>query len=174
MRYRVTEGFNSLTRRFVPGMEIDEAEIDGSVLAERWAEMGKIAAVEAVEPGLDPVAEQERLRLVWDDERHQKDDRVNRVGWPIRISDQALFGTVTANDPAVPQVEVTVPGEPARLYPRVAVDFVAASVAGDVIAPPEAPPPLQDRFRARNQSPGIAEPVVTPEVTDAPVAREIP
>lgn len=174
MRYRVTDSFNSLTRRFVPGMEIDEAELDGPVPAERWAEMGKIAAVEAVDPGLDPAAEQERLRLAWDDERHQKDDRVNRVGWPIQISDQALFGTVTANDPAVPQVEVTAPGEPTRLYPRSMVDFVAASVAGDVISPPEAPPPPPDRFRVRNQTPAISEPVATQEVTDAPVAREIP
>ena len=53
MRYVVTQPFNSLTRRFAAGAEIDADEIDGHIPPERWAERGYLSPgfVEPVSPG---------------------------------------------------------------------------------------------------------------------------
>lgn len=53
MRYVVTQPFNSLTRRFAAGAEIDADEIDGHIPPERWAELGYLSPVGS-EP--DPVS----------------------------------------------------------------------------------------------------------------------
>jgi len=45
MRYRVTEGFATPQRRFVAGIEIDAAEIDGPVSPEGWVRLGRLSPV---------------------------------------------------------------------------------------------------------------------------------
>lgn len=141
MRYSVTQPFQSLTRKFEPGMEIDESEIDGPVPAERWVEMGRIEPLPD-EPE-DFAAEQARLKAAWDAIRGSGvPEPVWLHGLPILIADEALYGGIVSDDDAA-TVDVQVFGEDhPRRYPRAALDLDARAVRGEYQADEPAPAPL--------------------------------
>ncbi len=128
MHYKVTEAFSTTHRRFLAGVEIDEAEIDGPITVERWVEMGRLAPVkENTEP--DFAAEQVRLQRAWEAEHYDFGPRAS-ADWPILIADQALYGIVTSADDSS-SVDIDIPGEDSRRYPRMSLDVDAGTVSGD-------------------------------------------
>ena len=63
MRYHVLQEFNTLTRRFKPGMEIDGTEIDSVVTIDRWLHKGVIKVVKPAQP--DFVSDQATMKSAW-------------------------------------------------------------------------------------------------------------
>lgn len=55
MRYRVIETVTTPLHRFEAGIEVDEVEIHGPLPVSRWVEMGRLEAVNDMQP--PPVAE---------------------------------------------------------------------------------------------------------------------
>lgn len=172
MRYAVVEGFNSLTRRFAPGAEVNETEIDGAVPLDRWVEMGKLKAVTESAAGVDLPTGQARLKAAWDTNRSSGAARPPGP-WPIFIADHALYGEVATDHPDAAVITVTVPGEDApRHYPRAAVDFENEIVSGDSVEPPapaaSAPPAEAPRLPASAAWSRASEPPVDHPAGDNP------
>lgn len=135
MKFRVIESFATAACRFLPGAEIAAEEIVGALSPEHWQRLGKIEPIpETADVKEDLPAGQARLKAAWDANRNNGVETSAGV-WPIFVSDLSLYGEVSGDEEA-PRIEVTIPGvEGSRIYPRAAVDFGNATVAGDPVEP---------------------------------------
>lgn len=126
MRYKVLDTFATPLHRFVPGMELEDFEIDGDIPPKRWVELKKLAAMQVKPPAPDLASDQATLKAAFDAASELSE------GGPILIADHVLYGTLKSDPEEGPTIDVLVFGEDfTRRYPRAALDVPLRSVAGE-------------------------------------------